>query len=38
MIKIECFVRAGIANLYKIISVGYTSNKEMKGSVDKIDE
>ena len=38
MIKMECLVRAGIENLYKIISVGYTSNKEMEGSIDRIDK
>ena len=37
MIKMECLVRPRIANLHKIISVGYTSNKQMEGFIDRID-
>ena len=34
----ECLVRAGIGHLYKIISVGYVSNKKMEEFIDRIDE
>ena len=34
-IKIECLFRTGIANLYKIISVGYSSSKEMDEFIDE---
>ena len=37
-LKMECLVWARITNLYKIISAGYDSNKEIKEFINKIDE
>ena len=37
-LKMECLVWARITNLYKIIIVGYDSNKEIKEFINKIDE
>ena len=34
----ECLVWARITNLFKIICVGYDSNKEIKEFINKIDE
>ena len=37
-LKMECLVWARIKNLYKIIIVGYDSNKKIKEFINKIDE
>ena len=38
MIKMECQVRTGNANIHKLMSVGFASNKENYEFNERIDE